>query len=311
MTGREITSAAARGPVGAWAELLRVRVAAMVFLTAALGGWLATRDPALGNLARCFEAALYVLLVTGSASILNQVIERDVDRLMDRTRERPLVTGEVTVFAALLGALVMGALGTVGLALSFNLLSAVLVLATLAVYVCIYTPLKRVSTLNTVVGAVPGAAPVLIGYAALAGEIGPLGWALFATIFTWQFPHFMAIAWMYRVDYAKAGHRMVPTEQGSEGLAGRYALLYSLSIVPITLMPAVSGMAGPVYVVGALALGVLYVVPSYRFSKEETHANARRLLFASIVYLPALMALLFIDPVLRESVTWARIPGFS
>ncbi len=297
------------GFIGAWAELLRVRVATMVFLTAALGGWLATREASIDNLARCFEAALYVLLVTGSASILNQVIERDLDRLMDRTKNRPLVTGEVSVLTAIVAAAVMGVLGTVGLALSFNLLSAVLVLATLAVYVCVYTPLKRVSTLNTVVGAVPGAAPVLIGYAALAGEIGPLGWALFATIFAWQFPHFMAIAWMYRHDYAKAGHKMVPTEPGSEGLAGRYALLYSLSIVPITLMPAFSGMAGPVYVVGALLLGVLYIVPSYRFSQDETLANARRLLFASIIYLPALMALLFLDPVLRSSASWGQLPG--
>ncbi|QDV06252.1 Protoheme IX farnesyltransferase 1 [Planctomycetes bacterium Poly30] len=288
-----------RGLVAPWAELLRVRVAVMVFLTGALGGWLATRDPSLGNLARCAEAAFYILLVTGSASILNQVIERDLDGLMERTKNRPLVTGEVSVLAAVVVASVMGVLGTAGLALSFNLLSAVLILATLLVYVAIYTPLKRVSTLNTVIGAVPGAAPVLIGYAALAGEIGPLGWALFATIFAWQFPHFMAIAWMYRKDYALAGHKMVPTEPGSEGAAGRYALLYSLSIVPVTLMPALSGLAGPTYVIGALVLGIMYIIPSYQFSREENLPNAKRLLLVSIIYLPALMALLFIDPVLR------------
>ena len=240
-----------------------------------------------------------MLLVTGAASILNQVVERDTDRLMERTRNRPLVTGELSVLQAVVFAVVLGVGGTAGLALSFNLLSAVLVLATLVVYVCVYTPLKRVSTLNTVIGAVPGAAPVLIGYAALAGEIGPLGWALFATIFAWQFPHFMAIAWMYREDYARAGHRMVPTEPGSDGVAGRYAMIYSLSIVPVTLMPALSGLAGPVYVVGALALGALYIVPSLAFAREESHESARRLLLASIIYLPALMALLFVDPVLR------------
>lgn len=288
-----------RGFVALWCDLLRARIAVMVFLTAALGGWLATRDPALGNLARCAEAALYVLLVTGSASILNQVVERETDALMDRTKNRPLVTGEVTVLAAVTGAALMGVIGTVALAVSFNLLSAILLLATLLVYVAIYTPLKRVSTLNTVIGAVPGAAPVLIGYAALAGEVGPLGWALFGAIFVWQFPHFMAIAWMYRLDYAKAGHRMVPTEPGSEGVAGRYAFLYALSIVPVTLMPALSGMAGPVYVVGALLLAALYIVPSYQFMREESMKTARRLMFASIIYLPSLMALLFVDPVLR------------
>ena len=133
----------------------------------------------------------------------------------------------------------------------------------------------------------------------LAGEVGPLGWALFGTVFAWQFPHFMAIAWMYREDYARAGHRMVTSEPNSEGMAGRYALLYSLSIVPVTLMPALSGMAGMVYVVGALLLGAFYIVPSVRFAREENLANARKLLLASIIYLPALMALLFIDPVLR------------
>ncbi len=290
-----------RGFVAPWAELLRARIAVMVFLTAALGGWLATRNPDLMNLARCAEAAIYIVLVTGSASILNQVIERDTDGLMDRTKDRPLVTGEVSVLASVVGATVLGIAGTAGLALSFNLLSAVLILATLLVYVAVYTPLKRVSTLNTVIGAVPGAAPVLIGYAALAGDVGPLGWALFATIFAWQFPHFMAIAWMYREDYAKAGHKMVPTEPGSEGMAGRYALLYSLSIVPVTLMPALSGLAGPIYVGGALLLGIMYIVPSYIFSREENMVNARRLMFVSIIYLPALILLLFLDPVLRGS----------
>ncbi|MEM1448002.1 MAG: heme o synthase [Planctomycetota bacterium] len=290
---------AQRGPLAPWAELLRTRVATMVFLTGALGGWLATRDASAVNLLRCLEAGVYILLVTGSASILNQVIERDTDALMERTKQRPLVTGEVSPLAAIVVAAVLGAVGTAGLALSFNLLSAVLVLATLVVYVCIYTPLKRVSTLNTVIGAIPGAAPVLIGYAALAGEIGPLGWALFGTIFAWQFPHFMAIAWMYRKDYARAGHRMVPTEPGSEGVAGRYALIYALSIVPVTLMPALSGLAGVVYVVGALLLGALYIAPAIAFARNESQATARRLLFASIIYLPALMALLFVDPVLR------------
>ena len=270
-----------RSPLAPWLELLRVRVATMVFLTAALGGWLATRDLAILNLLRCAEAGLYVLLVTGSASIINQVVERETDGLMERTRHRPLVTGELTVLQAVVFAAVLGVGGTAGLALSFNLLSAVLVLATLVVYVCIYTPLKRVSTLNTVIGAVPGAAPVLIGYAALANEIGPLGWALFATIFAWQFPHFMAIAWLYREDYARAGHRMVPNQPDSEGMAGRYAVIYSLSIVPVTLMPAMSGLAGPVYVVGALLLGALYIIPSIAFAREESHETARRLLLAS------------------------------
>lgn len=293
------TVAEPRSAAAAWADLLRARIGFMVFLTGSLGGWLATRNPDPINLLRCAEAGFYILLVTGSASILNQVFERETDALMDRTKLRPIVTGEISVAVAMGGAVAFGILGTLGLGLSFNWLSAAILAVTLVVYVWIYTPLKRISTINTVIGAVPGAAPVLVGYAALAGEIGPLGWALFGTIFVWQFPHFMAIAWMYREDYAKAGHRMVPTEPGSEGMAGRYALLYSLSIVPVTLMPALSGLAGPVYVVGALLLAVLYIVPSIQFAREENMVNAKRLMFSSIIYLPALMALLFIDPVLR------------
>jgi len=271
-----------RGVLSSWAELLRARIAVMVFLTGALGGWLATRDASAINLLRCVEVGFYILLVTGSASILNQVIERDTDALMDRTKDRPLVTGEVSVMVALIAAVVMGAAGTAGLALSFNLLSAVLILATLVVYVCIYTPIKRVSTLNTVIGAVPGAAPVLVGYAALAGEIGPLAWA-------------------YREDYARAGHQMVPSVPGSEGDAGRYAVIYSLSMVPVTLMPALSGLAGPIYVIGVLILGLFYIVPSIAFARNECRETARRLVLVSIIYLPALMALFFIDPVLRGS----------
>ena len=280
-----------------WAELLRVRIAAMVVLTALLGAWLA--EPTAAGLARGFEAALYVLLVTASASILNQVLERDTDRLMTRTAARPLVTGEVSVATALWVALATGALGTVGMAARFNLLAAVLLLATLVSYVAIYTPLKRVSTLNTAFGAIPGAAPPMIAYAALAGEVGPWAWAVFGVLYLWQFPHFMAIAWRCREDYARAGHRMVAAVPGSEGMAGRQALLYSLAIVPVSLLPALWGMAGMSYAVGALALGLGYIVPSAQFMAREDAPRARRLLFASLFYLPLYFLLVLVDPVVR------------
>ena len=284
-------------PFAWWFELLRGRIASMVFLTTVLGAWLASPDAT--GLVRGLEAAFYVVLVTGSASILNQVLERETDALMKRTARRPLVTGDVSVGLAVGAALAMGAAGTVGLALSFNLLSAVLVLATLVSYVGIYTPLKRVTTLNTAVGAIPGAAPPMIGYAALQGEVGPWAWAVFGVLFVWQFPHFMAIAWRCREDYARAGMRMVAAVPGSEGMAGRQALLYSLTIVPVSMLPAMWGMTGPVYVVGVLLLGLAYIIPSARFALREDAARARTLLLVSLVYLPLYFALVLIDPVIR------------
>jgi protoheme IX farnesyltransferase len=288
---------AERTLIAHWAELLRVRIAAMVVLTALLGAWLA--EPSARGLVRGVEAALYVLLVTASASILNQVLERDTDRMMTRTRRRPLVTGDISVATALWTALLTAALGTIGLATRFNLLSAVLLLATLVSYVAIYTPMKRVSTLNTAFGAIPGAAPPLIAYAALAGHVGPWAWAVFGVLYVWQFPHFMAIAWRCREDYARAGHRMVAAVPGSEGMAGRQALVYSLAIVPVSMLPAMWGMAGLVYVIGALLLGLSYIVPSARFAIREDAPRARALLIASLFYLPLYFALVLIDPVVR------------
>lgn len=280
-----------------WAELLRVRIAAMVVLTALLGAWLAAPDAE--GLLRGLEASVAILLVTAAASILNQVLERDTDRLMVRTRQRPLVTGEIAMTTALWTALATSALGTVLLAVRFNLLSAVLLLATLVSYVGIYTPLKRVSTLNTAFGAIPGAAPPLIAYAALAGHVGPWAWAVFGVLYVWQFPHFMAIAWRCREDYARAGHKMVAAVPGSEGMAGRQALVYSLAIVPVSMLPAMWGMAGLVYVVGALALGIGYVVPSARFAVREDAPRARALLVASLFYLPLYFLLVLLDPAVR------------
>ncbi|MDA1265723.1 MAG: heme o synthase [Planctomycetota bacterium] len=278
-----------------WLSLLRTRVATLVFLTALVGGMLATGPGVMP--ASAIEAALYITLVTGCASVLNQVLERDTDALMHRTAQRPLVTGRIEVGHALTFAVALGAAGTAGLALRFGLLSAVLVLATLVAYVGIYTPLKRVSTMNTVVGAIPGAAPPLIGYAAVAGEVGPWAWALFAVIFAWQFPHFMAIAWLYREDYARAGHRMLPAVPGSDGVAGRQAVLYSLALLPISLLPALRLEAGPLYVVGALVLGLAYLAASVAFALREDRRRARGLLFTSLVYLPLLLVLILLDPV--------------
>ncbi len=304
------TQALARPLALEWLSMLRLRMAAMITLSTAIGAVLGAGDAgalsAFGGgataLGACLEAGLYVALVTGCASILNQVLERDTDALMERTRNRPLVTGRVDVLHASALAVALGVLGTMGLGLRFGLLPAALVLATLVVYLSVYTPLKRVTSMNTAVGAIPGAAPPLIGYAALAGEVGPWGWSLFAMVFVWQFPHFMAIAWLHRADYRRAGHRMLPALEGAEGMAGRQAVLYSLVGLPISLLPVLAGMAGPLYAVGVLALGAAYLAVSIAFARQENRRRARTLLHVSLAYLPLLFALILLDPMVRAAI---------
>jgi len=291
----------ARANVGAaaWVELFKPRIASMVGFAAFVGALLAAGPGA--HVPRLLEAALAITAVAGASAVFNQVLERDTDRLMVRTAARPLVTGSIRVRDALLVGAAVAAAGTLDLALRFNTLSALLALATLAAYALVYTPLKRVSTLNTLVGAVPGAMPPLIGYAALAGSVEGWGWFLFAVLFAWQFPHFLAIAWLYRADYARAGLRMLPCVESSRGLTGRQALLYSLVIVPVGLVPAVDGVAGPVYAVSALVLGLVYVAASAAFALREEARRARLVLYVSLFYLPVLFSLTLLDPVVRAA----------
>jgi protoheme IX farnesyltransferase len=284
--------------LAAWGELLKLRITAFVALAAAVGGALGA--PAAGaDLARVLEGALWVTLAAGAAGVFNQVFERDTDALMRRTQHRPLPSGRISVRDAILFGTALAAVSTVALALRFSVTAALLSLASLFLYVAVYTPLKRVSSLNTVIGALPGAAPPLLGYAALAGTPGPWGWALFAVIFVWQFPHFMAIAWIYREDYTAGGHKMLPCLPGGEALAARQALLYSLAIVPVSIVPAVRGDAGIVFAVGATLLGLLYVAASLRFALSTHAASARFLVLTSLAYLPLYLSLVLLDPVVR------------
>jgi protoheme IX farnesyltransferase len=296
--GRTTAGSAAPGrSLAAWGTLLKPRIASMVVL-AALVGALQGGGPGAG-LAMAFEAALWIGLVAASSSVFNQVLERDTDGLMVRTAGRPLVTGAVRVRDAILFGALLGTVGVGALALRFGALPALLALATLAAYALVYTPLKRHSSLNTVVGAIPGAMPPLLGYAALSGEASGFGLYLFAILFVWQFPHFMAIAWLYREDYARAGLRMLPALEGSAGLAGRQAALYGLVLLPVSLLPAVRHEAGAVYTVAALLLGLVYLAASVAFALRETAPRARTLLFVSLVYLPVLFSATLADPVVR------------
>ncbi|MEM7310576.1 MAG: heme o synthase [Planctomycetota bacterium] len=295
------TRGSVQATLASWLELMKPRIAVFVMLAAFTGALLAHGPDA--RLLACAEAALLVGFTAAAAGIFNQVLERDLDARMRRTQDRPLVTGRVRPRDAILLAALLATAGTAGLAVRFTTLAALLALATLLAYALVYTPLKRLSSFNTTIGAIPGAMPPLLGYVAVAGEPGLWGWALFAVIFVWQFPHFLAIAWMYREDYRRAGMKMLPALPGTEGQAGRQAFLYSLVLLPVSLLPAVRGEAGVVFAVGALLLGTAYAVCSALFAHRETQGRARAVLFVSLAYLPLLFSLVLFDPVVHRALS--------
>ncbi len=281
-----------------WASLTRPRIVGFVYFASLVGALLTT--PALAGGAGAFEAAAWIALSAAAASAFNQFLERGSDGLMQRTATRPLPTGRLRPRDALLFAAALGALATAGLALRFNVLAALLALATLALYALVYTPLKRISSLNTLVGAFPGAMPPLLGAVALGGAPSAWGWWLFAIVFAWQFPHFMAIGWLHRADYARAGIHVLPGLDGGRRVAGLQALAYSLVLVPVTLVPVLDGRAGLLYATAACALGTGYVLASWRFARGSGEAEARALLRYSLVYLPLVFAAVLLDPHVRQ-----------
>jgi protoheme IX farnesyltransferase len=286
--------ARSRGTLAAYLVLTKPRIAVMVLLTAAVGYWLGAKGRvAPGPLA---ATLLGTALVAAGASVWNQVLERVRDSRMRRTMRRPLPTGEVAPLPAGLFGSVLTLLG-LALLLPVHPLAALVALATFVLYVAVYTPMKPWTTLNTIVGAVPGALPPVIGWAAATGGLGAGGWSLFLIVFLWQFPHFLSIAWIHREDYARGGHRMLPVVDDDGSLTGRAATVYALTLVPAGLLPSVLGLAGPIYFVGALALGVYYCGMSVRFWRDVSDATARRLMRASFLYLPAIFLLLFINPI--------------
>jgi protoheme IX farnesyltransferase len=280
-----------------FATLTKPRIGSMIFFAAVAGAWLAQH--AAASLARSIEAGLYVALLGAGASAFNQVLERDTDRRMQRTADRPIPSGRVRARDALIFGAILVAAGTLGLALRFNALSALLGLATLVGYALIYTPMKRFSTINTVIGAVPGAMPPLIGYAALANSVEGWGFWLFALLFVWQFPHFMAIAWMWRDDYARAGLKMLPIQGG--GRAGRQAVVYSLLLLPISILPALHGEAGALFAIVALAASLGYAAAAVAFALCECEKRARMLLLVSLAHLPLVLTAALVESLAQAS----------
>jgi protoheme IX farnesyltransferase len=284
--------ASAPSRVADFLELSKPRITSLVVVTAAVGY-------ALG--APVFQTGVFLAvlagtaLVAGGASALNQYAERDLDARMLRTRHRPLPAGRLGPGEALMFGLLVSAAGLVLLAVGTNALTAALGLAALGSYVLLYTPLKRRTSLCTVVGAVPGAIPPLMGWAAARGGLDRTAWALFSILFLWQLPHFLALAWMYRDDYARGGFPMLAVSDADGSSTGRQALLYSAALLPVTLAAGLFAGAGPVFLWGGLAAGIAFLAGAVLFARRREIAWARRLFLASVLYLPAVLGLMVFD----------------
>ena len=278
------------GLVADFCELVKSRLIALSLATTLAGFYLGWTGPM--NYALMFNALFGTALVAAGAAALNELIERDADAAMHRTRDRPLPSGRMGPNTALLIGFGLAVAGLAWLLAFVNVLGSALAALTLGTYLFAYTPLKRVTTLNTLVGAIPGALPPVIGWAAARGTLDAGGWVLFAIMFCWQMPHFLAIAWMYREDYARGGFVMLPHLDETGASTGRQAVNYAFALLLVSMVPSLAGMAGRTYFFGAFALGLGLVYCALRMQWRTDRASARRLFFASIIYLPLLLALL-------------------
>ncbi|MEP6993255.1 MAG: heme o synthase [Acidobacteriota bacterium] len=270
-------------------ELTKPRITALVLLTAAVGYAVAGQG--------AFQAPRFLLflagtaLLCGGASALNQYVEREADGKMLRTNRRPIPAGRVRPEEALRFGLALCAAGLLALS-GVNVPTFVLGAASVLSYVLAYTPLKRVTSLCTVVGAVPGALPPLMGWTAARGDLGPAGWALFAILFLWQLPHFLAIGWLYREDYARGGFPMLAVTDPDGSASGRQMVLYTTALLPVTLAAGVLASAGRGYLWGAVVLGLAFLACAVLFAARPNPGAARRVFLASVLYLPVLLGLM-------------------
>lgn len=290
----EVVRQVASTRVAAFVALTKPRIAVMVLLTVAVGFVLGARGAS--HPATIALTLLGTGLVAAGASAWNQVIERERDSRMRRTANRPLPAGLLQPLESALFASVLAVSGIVTLLLATNPMAASVALVTFILYVAAYTPLKPITTLNTAVGAIPGALPPVIGWAAATGTVGIEAFALFLVVFLWQFPHFLAIAWVHREDYARGGHKMLPCIDPDGRQTARQAVAYALVLVPAGLLPTVTGIAGGWYFAGAFAAGLYYLTASLHFYAHRDDRSARKLMMASFVYLPVILLLLLVNP---------------
>ncbi len=288
----------ARARVADYLELAKPRLSMMVLLTVAAGALLGSAG-ALNWSILC-HTLVGTALVAAGASALNQLLERESDALMRRTENRPMPAGRLQAVEVLIFGAALGIGGVAYLAVMLpQPLAALLAAVTFVGYVFVYTPLKRITSLNTLIGAVPGALPPVIGWAAVRGSIDPEIVAVFMILFLWQIPHFLAIAWIYREDYGRAGLRMLPVVDRDGRMSGRQMVGYCLALIPASLTPLVFGRGGLLYLLGALLLGGAFLGFVLAFQRKRSLRRARGVLRASLIYLPVLLALLLLDGLSR------------
>ncbi len=278
-----------------FADLVKARLTTLVLLTTLVGFYVGEHGAL--DFALMFHALAATALVAAGASALNQLLEREYDAKMPRTQNRPQPSGRLQPTTVMIFGGVSSVAGLIYLALAVNLLTSVLGAVTLVSYLFIYTPLKRLTWLNTAIGAIPGALPPLMGWTAARNELSGEGWALFAILFFWQLPHFFAIAWMYRDEYAKAGFKMLPNVDPDGSRTAQQAVSGTLALLAVSLCPFAFKMTGTMYLAGAIILGAGFLWCAIQFSRQLTLTRARQLFFASIIYLPLLLALMVWDKV--------------
>ena len=279
-----------REKLSAYLELSKPRIAFMLVLTAAAGFYLGA--------AKGFDIVLFVNTVIGitllafGVAALNQVWERKTDALMERTANRPLPTNKVSFTEALVFGVSLCLVSEIYLAALVNVLTAILGLVVIVGYVLLYTPLKTKTSLSTAIGALPGALPPLMGFTASANEITLGAWTLFAILFLWQFPHFLAIAWMYKDQYAKAGIKMLPVVEPSGRITAQQIVIFTILLLPVSLAPYFLQMTGLIYLIGASLLGLWFLAASIKAARAKSVEQSRKLLLVSVLYLPLLFALM-------------------
>ena len=276
-------------------ELTKPRITWLILMSTGVGYFFGLNREVPFDWSLLFHTLVGTALIASGTAALNQWWERESDKLMRRTASRPLPLGLLTANRALWFGIALAAAGALELALGVNLLSALLGAFTLAAYLFVYTPMKSRTHFSTVVGALPGAMPPLMGYAAASGILNREAWSLFFILFVWQFPHFLAIAWMYRDDYARAGIQMLPVVEPDGQSTSRQIILYATTLIPISLLPVVFGMSGKIYFVGALILGLWFLYTGVRVAFDRTNVRARHVLLASVIYLPMIYGLMVLD----------------
>ena len=286
----DVRAVSVREKLLAYVELTKPRIAFLLVLTSAAGFYLATKESF--NTILFINSMIGITLLAFGVATLNQWVERDIDPLMERTEKRPLPSKRVTPTEALVFGLVQCAVAEAYLFFLVNGLTAILGLVVIVGYVLVYTPLKTRTSASTAIGAIPGALPPLMGWTAAANEITLGAWALFAMQFLWQFPHFFAIAWMYREQYKKAGILMLPVVEPSGALTFRQIILFTIMLVPVSIAPFIFGISGTVFLVGAILLGLWFLYAGVRSALDRSNERARTLLLVSVIYLPFLFILM-------------------